>query len=88
MKELLSKSLDFKSSPRDLEFYELRLYDSKSGGELVYCVREAHAQWSELDEQIMWEEDHVQVFVKHEEAKKRYAERRLALAQQGFIHLD
>jgi hypothetical protein len=70
------------------EFYELFLHDSKSAGKLVYYVREAHALWSEIDGQIMWEEEQVQVFNTHEEANKRYAERRLTLAQQVFIHSD
>jgi hypothetical protein len=88
MQELLSKSEDLKGPMRDQEFYELRLYDSKSAGKLVYCVREAHAQWCEVDGQIMWEEEQIQVFMTHEKAKKRYAELRLALVQRGFIHLD
>ena len=88
MQELLSKSEDLKNPLRDQEFYELCLYDSRSAGKLVYCVREAHAQWSEVDRQTMWEQEQAQVFMTHDEAKKRYAERRLALARQGFIHSD
>jgi hypothetical protein len=44
---ILSKTADPKVPLRDQEFYELRLYDSESGGEPVYCVRQAHARWND-----------------------------------------
>jgi hypothetical protein len=44
MQEILSKTNDPKVPLRDQEFYELRLYDSESGGEPVYCLRQARAQ--------------------------------------------
>jgi len=86
MQEVLSKTDDPKTPLRDQEFYELRLYDSESAGNPVYCVREAHAQWSDKDGQIMWDDEQVHVLVTQEAAKKRYAKLRLALAQRGFIY--
>jgi hypothetical protein len=88
MQELLSKSEDLKGHLRDQEFYELRLYDLKSADKLVYCVGEAHAQWCEVDGQIMWDMDNVQEFLTFQEAKAWYSARRLALAQLGFINSD
>lgn len=88
MQEVLSKTDDPKAPLHGQEFYELRLYDSESSGEPVFYVREAHAEWSDVDGQIMWDKEQVQTFLSHQEAKKRYAERRLALAEQGFIYSD
>ena len=46
MQEMLSKTDDPKTPLHDQEFYELRLYDSESAGNPVYCVREAHGSMS------------------------------------------
>jgi hypothetical protein len=85
MQEVFSRSDDPKTPPREQEFYELRLFDSESAGNPIYCVREAHAQWSDKDGQIMWDNEQVHVLVTLESAKKRYAKLRLALVQRGFI---
>jgi hypothetical protein len=87
MQEVLSRADDTKTPLREQEFYELRLYDSDSAGEPVYCVREARAWWNEENKQ-MWSEPWIEVFSTLREAKKRYSERRLVLAQLGFIHSD
>lgn len=88
MQEILSKTDDPKVPLRDQEFYELRLYDSESGGEPVYCVRQARARWNDEAGEVVWDEEQVQVFVTHQEAKERYEARRLALADKGFICSD
>ncbi len=88
MQEILSKSDDPKVPLCNQEFYELRLNDSESGGKPAYYVREAHAEWSDVDREVMWDKEQVKVFVTHEEAKAHYAARRLALAEQGFIYSD
>jgi hypothetical protein len=88
MQEVLSKTDDPKAPMRDQEFYELRLYDSSSAGEPVFCVREARARWDEDAGQIVWDQEQVQAFVSHQEAKEQYAARRLILAKQGFIYSD
>jgi hypothetical protein len=88
MQEVLSRSEDTKTPLSEQEFYELRLYDSDSAGEPVYCVREARAWWNEDSKQEVWDEPRIEVFATLQEAKTRYSERRLALAQLGFIHSD
>jgi len=88
MQEILSKTDDPKISLRDQEFYELRLYDSESDGEPVYCVRQARAQWNDEAGEPIWDEEQVQAFATHQKAKERYEARRLALADLGFIDSD
>jgi hypothetical protein len=55
MKEVLSRTNDLKTPLRDQEFYELRLDDSDDIWKPGYFVKQAHAQWSEIDGQIMWD---------------------------------
>jgi hypothetical protein len=88
MQEILSKTDDANVPLRDQEFYELRLYDSESGGEPVYCVRQARARWNEEAGEAVWDEEQVQAFVTHREAEERYEARRRVLADKGFIYSD
>ncbi len=88
MQEVLSRSGDSKAPLRDREFYELRLYDSDSAGEPVCCVRQARARWDEASLGMAWDDVHIEAFPTSEEAKMRYAERKIALAQRGFIDSD
>ena len=88
MQEVLSKTVDSKVPLRDQEFYELRLYDSNASGEPVYYVREARAHWDDDAGQIVWDQEQVQAFVTHQEAKECYSTLRLALAKKGFIYSD
>jgi hypothetical protein len=88
MQEVFSISGDSKAPLRDREFYELRLYDSDSAGQPVCCVRQARARWDEASLGMAWDDVHVEAFATLDEAKMRYAERRLALAQKGFIDSD
>jgi len=53
-----------------------------------YCVRQAHAQWSAVDGQVMWDDEQVEHFWILNEAKRRYAERRFSLGEKGFIYSD
>ena len=88
MQEVLSKTVDPKAPLRGQEFYELFLCDSKASGMPVFYVREAHAEWSDLDGQIMWDKEQFQTFVTLQEAKAYYAKRRLILAGEGFMYSD
>ena len=88
MQEVLSKTDDPKAPLRDQEFYELRLYDSDSAGELVFCVREARAQWNDSIKGVEWDEPEIGAFATLQEAKERYAARRQTLAEKGFIYSD
>jgi hypothetical protein len=88
MQEVLSKTDNPKAPLHDQEFYELRLYDSESAGEPVYCVREACARWNDSIKGVEWGEAEIGTFATHEEAKEWYATRRQALAERGFIYPD
>jgi hypothetical protein len=88
MQELLSKADNAGVSPSGQEFFELRLYDSSSAGEPVFCVREARAAWNDARQDFAWDKPRIEVFAILEEARERYAERRLALTQQGFVNSD
>jgi hypothetical protein len=88
MREVLSKTDDPKALLCDQEFYELSLLDEANNLGTRYCVRQAHAEWSEVDGQIMWDREETDHFWILNEAKQRYAQRRLALAQRGFVYSD
>ena len=88
MQEVLSKTDDPKAPLLNQEFYELSLRDSDSAGEPVYHVREARALWDEESGKIVWDEERIEQVATLQEAKERYAARRLLLAQKGFIYSD
>jgi hypothetical protein len=88
MQEVLSKTDDPKIPLQEQEFFELSLLDEANDLGTRYSVRQAHAEWSEIDGQIMWDQEEVEHFWILNEAKRRYAEKRLALAQRGFIYSD
>jgi hypothetical protein len=48
-------------------------------------VRQAHAAWSEIDGQVMWDEEEEESFWILSEAKRRYAKRKHILKERGFI---
>jgi hypothetical protein len=88
MQEIPSKTDDPKAPLRGQEFFELSLLDTANQLGTRYCVRQARAQWSEIDRAIMWDDEQRDYFWILNEAKRRYSERRLALAQMGFIYSD
>lgn len=88
MQEVLSKTDDPEAPLRGQEFYELSLLDEANDLGTRYCVRQAHAEWSDIDGQAMWDQEEVDHFWILDEAKKRYEERRLTLAERGFIYSD
>jgi hypothetical protein len=88
MQEVLSKTDDPKIPLREQEFFELSLLDKTNDLGWSYVVRQWHAQWSEIDQQIMWNNEQVEHFWILTEAERRYAERRRALAEKGFIYSD
>jgi hypothetical protein len=53
-----------------------------------HCVRQTHAKWSDKNSDVLWEGEEVDYFWILDEAKERYAERRLALVEKGFIYSD
>jgi hypothetical protein len=69
MQEVLTNTDDTKVPLREQHFYELSLLDE---ADERYCVRQAHAEWSEIDGQIMWDQEEVEHFLILNEAKERY----------------
>ena len=88
MQELLSKTRDLYIPLRDQDYYELRLFQKTNPLGTRHCVQQTHAQWSELDRDVMFEGEEVEYFWILDEAKRRYAERRLSLNEKGFIYSD
>ena len=85
MQEVLSRTADGRTPPQGREFYELSLLNTRNHKGGPYSVRQTHAQWSEIDRQIMWDEVEIDHFGHPEEARKRYTERRSALTKMGFV---
>jgi hypothetical protein len=88
MQEVLSRTVDPKVPLSGQEFYELSLIEEASGLGTQYCVRQAHAEWNEIDQQITWDSEETDYIWVLGEAKRRYAERRLKLVEMGFIYSD
>lgn len=88
MQEILSRTDDSRVPLRDQEFYELRLDDLGDLWERRFVVGEAHAQWHEECEQVVWDEAETEILPTLEEAEARYAKRRKALGEKGFIYSD
>jgi predicted nucleic acid-binding protein len=88
MQEVLSKTDDPNLPLREQEFFELLLSDTRTDFGTRYSVRQFHAQWSDEDGRIMWDQEEIDVFWTRTEAEQRYAERRQALAERGFIYSD
>jgi hypothetical protein len=88
MQETFTRTTDAKAPLHELDIYELRLFDESNEFGTRYCVKQSHAEWSEIDGQIMWDQEEVEHFWVIAEAKKRYEERRVALAELGYIYSD
>ena len=100
MQEVLSKTTDPKVPLQEQEYFELRLDDLgapfrpkfiDSLGAVVhhrFLVCEAHAAWSEIDQNIMWDGSEHDEFSTLHKAELRYEERRAAVAKKGFIYSD
>lgn len=88
MQEVLSKAGNDKVPLSEQEFYEVSLLDEANELGTRYVVRQWHAQWSEIDRQIMWDGEEIEHFWLQSEAKKRYEEWRTALGEKGFTCSD
>ena len=88
MHEVLSKTVDSRIPLLETEFYELSLMDEVNELGTRHVVKQWHAEWSEIDRQIIWDREEVEYFSILAAAEQRYAERRLALAEKGFIYSD
>ena len=88
VQEVLSKTIDSNAPLKGHEFYELRLDDSNDAWRPGFVVTQAHAEWSEIDRQVMWDDTESERCLTYERAQERYAARRLTLAEKGFIYSD
>ncbi len=100
MQEILSKTTDPNVPLEEQEYFELRLDDLGipfrpqfigSMGAIIrlrFIVREAHTAWSEIDRNIMWDGFEHDECSTLEEAEQRYAIRRDAIVDKGFIYSD
>ena len=100
MREVFSKTTDANVPLQQQEFFELRLDDLgtpfrpqfiDSMGAVArhrFLVVEAHAAWSEIDRNIMWDGFEHDECSTLEEAQQRYEERRGAIVGMGFIYSD
>jgi hypothetical protein len=88
MEEVLSKNIDPKTPLNELELYQLSLLDEANDLGTRHVVKQWHGAWSEIDKQVMWDQEEVEYFWILAQAKERYAERRRALVEKGFIYSD
>jgi hypothetical protein len=86
IEEILSQTTDPKTPLEQLEYYDLSLLDEANDFGTRHRIRQAHGAWSEIDGQVMWDEEEVEYFWILADAKKRHEERRRALADKGFIY--
>lgn len=88
MDELLFKTLDTNVPLHGQEFCELRLFATLNPLGIQHRVGHKYGKWDEKDNRLAWESEVVDSFWIFDEAKARYAERRSALALEGFIYSD
>lgn len=88
MQELLYKTEDPDFPVREQEFYELVLQDPVKFWIPTFTVRQYHVAWSEVDKSIMCDQFETDHCMTPEEAEIKYAKRRKALADHGFIYSD
>jgi hypothetical protein len=88
MEEVLSNTLDQTLPLREQEYFSLSLLEEVNPLGTRYRIQQAHAGWSETDGRIMFDHEETEYFWMLGEAKRRYAQRRSALGQKGFIYSD
>ena len=88
MQEVFSKIEQPGISLHNQEFYELRLYDLDDAWNPGHMIMQSRATWSDVDRQFMWDEIETERFSALAKAQERYAVRRLALAEKGFVVSD
>ncbi len=88
MQEVLSRTIDPKAPLEGQVFYELRIDDSDDVWRPGFVVSQAHAQSSEIDQQITWDETEYERCSTYAHGEERYTARRRALVEKGFIYSD
>lgn len=88
LQEILSKP-ECESLPlAEQEFYELCIEESGDIFRPGFIVKQARAQWSEVDREVMWEEPEWERWPTLKKAVERCEEWRKALAAKGFTQSD
>ena len=88
MQEVLAKPGYENLLLAEQEFYELRLDESEDTRNRSFIVRLAHAEWSEIDGQFMFDDFQSQPCADLQQAKRQYEAWRQALVDNGFSHSD
>ena len=70
------------------EFYELCIEESDDVFRPGFVVKQTRARWSEIDQQVMWEEPVWERWPTLKKAKEKCEEWRKALAARGFTQSD
>ena len=86
--EVLSKPGADKAPLAEQEFYELCIEESDDVFRPGFVVKKTHAEWSEIDGQVMWEGSESERWQTLKKAKERCEEWRKALAAKGFSQSD
>ncbi len=88
MQEVLSKP-GYEDLPRsEWEFFELCIEELNDVWRHGFIAKQTHAQWIEIDRQVMWEEPEWERWPTLNKAKERCEEWKKALAAKGFVHPD
>lgn len=82
--ELLARPGSHILSLSEQEFYELSIEESEDVFRSGLIVKQSHAQWIEIDQQVMWEEPVWERWPTLKKAKERCEEWKRALAAKGF----
>ena len=54
--------MDLKSPLQDQKFFGLNLLDAHIQRGILYSIKQAHAQWPDIDAQVMWDQEEVEHF--------------------------
>jgi len=88
LQEVLSKPGAEALPLAEQEFYELCIEESDDIWRPGFIVKQTHSQWSEIDQQEMWEEPEWERWPTLKKAKEKYEERLQALRAKGFTQSD
>jgi hypothetical protein len=88
LQEVLSKPGAGTLPLAEQEFFELCIEESVDIWRPGFVLKQTHAQWSEIDGQVMWEDPELERWPTLKTAKERCDRWRKALAAKGFSQSD
>jgi hypothetical protein len=86
--EVLAKPCTDNAPLAEQEFFELCIEESDDVFKPGFVVKQTHAEWSQIDGQIMWEEPVWERWPTLKKAKEVCVEWRKVLAEKGFTLSD